>query len=958
MDYKDTLNLPNTKFKMKANLPQKEPEIAKVWDSSDIYSKIKEARSAQPKYVLHDGPPYANGHIHIGHALNKTLKDIVIKYKTMRGRFSDYIPGWDCHGLPVEHQLLKELKIKKEEIDQVKFRKKARDYALKFVKIQRKEFERLGIFGDWDNPYLTLDKVYEAGIIRSFAKLVKDGYIYKGLKPVNFCYTCETALAEAEVEYDDHTSPSVYVKFKIKAGSTPQPTTYPPKADPPLAGKPQPNTSILIWTTTPWTLIANVAVAVHPDAEYVVVDTGSGNIILAKQLLEQVKEVAALEGCNIVATIKGSELQGLTYDHPFGLREGKVVTADYVSMEEGTGCVHTAPGHGQDDYLTGLKYKLPIVMPVDEKGNFFGEASDFVGMNVHKANPSIIEKLKKLGLMLHDDKIRHSYPHCWRCKSPIIFRATEQWFVSIDHNDFRIKILSEINNIEWVPPQGQERISTMVANRPDWCLSRQRYWGVPIPVFYCIKCKKWIADEGLIENFAKIVEQKGTDAWFELKVEELLPAGFKCPNEGCDGTEFKKGEDILDVWFESGVSHQGVLKKRDTLSYPADLYLEGSDQHRGWFQSSLITALGVESKSAFKTVLTHGFVVDGEGKKMSKSTGNVIAPQDIIKDFGADILRLWVASSDYNDDVRISDTIITRLTDAYRKIRNTARFILGNLADFNPDTDIVPYEKMLEIDKWAVSRAHSLLKELEDFYERFQFHRVYHAIYRFCIIDMSNFYLDILKDRLYTFKSDSIDRRSCQSAMHEVLKSIVNAIAPILVFTAEEIWQNMPKGKDAPESAHLSLWPQVAELRSDKELEARWQELMNIRDAVLKTLEDKRTSGIIGSSLEAKVLLYAKDNNTFDLLKNYENILCELFITSQAVVSKDGLPEGALKDDKAPGLAIVIERAQGKKCARCWNYSESVGEDTNYSDICHRCKKTVEIMKGDIQDETRTQDKT
>ncbi|NQT95991.1 MAG: isoleucine--tRNA ligase [Candidatus Omnitrophica bacterium] len=928
MDYKDSLNLPKTKFSMKANLPQREPETLKLWNDTGIYEKIKDARSKNEKYVLHDGPPYANGHIHIGHALNKTLKDMVVKYKTMRGYYCEYIPGWDCHGLPVEHQLFKKLKKRKGDIPQVEFRKKAHEYAMGFVDIQKEEFKRLGIFGEWDNPYLTLDRGYEAGIIRSFAKLVEKGYIYQGLKPVNWCYRCETALAEAEVEYEDHTSPSVYVKFRIKESSQFKGEAF-----------------ILIWTTTPWTLIANVAVAVHPDSEYLLIKSSGQNIILAKQLLEQVVEKSSLGKYEVVATLKGKELEATTYDHPFGLREGKIVLADYVSMEEGTGCVHTAPGHGQEDYLIGQKYGLQTVMPVDAKGRFSDEAGEFKGMNVYEANPLIIDKLKSLNLLLHSEDIAHSYPHCWRCKNPIIFRATEQWFMSVDHNNLRKKILDKIKGVGWIPKQGEERISTMVANRPDWCLSRQRYWGVPIPVFRCKGCDEWIADYKLINYFAEIVEEKGSDCWFELDPKELVPKGYKCK---CGSGDFEKGEDIVDVWFESGVSHQSVLKDRKGLGYPCDLYLEGSDQHRGWFQSALITSMGIDGISAFKSVLTHGFVVDGMGRKMSKSFGNVISPQEIIKDFGADILRLWVASSDYNDDVRISNNIIARLTDAYRKIRNTARFALGNLSDFDPDKDRVPYEKMLEIDRWAVSKSHSLLKEIEDSYDSFQFHKVYHKLYTFCVVDMSNFYLDISKDRLYTFKSDSLERRSCQSAMYEVLNILVTAIAPIMVFTAEEIWLQMPKTKGMPESIHMQLWPDTKDLRVDKPLEATYGELKKIRDIVLKVLEAKRSSDIIGSPLEAKVNLYAESDKVRVLLNDYEEKFPELFIVSQASLLGGKAPEGAFRDDNFPEISITVDKAEGSKCTRCWNYSISVGKDKNFPDTCERCQKVLLDMKREV----------
>ena len=935
MDYKDTLNLPNTGFKMKANLPQKEPEIARFWESVDIYSKIRQVRQTKQKYILHDGPPYANGRIHIGHALNKTLKDIVVKYKTMCGYHCEYVPGWDCHGLPVEHQLFKKLNKRKDDVEQIAFRKKAYDYAMGFVDIQKEEFKRLGVFAEWENPYLTTDKDYEAAIISSFARLVEQDYIYKGRKPVNYCYRCETALAEAEVEYDDHTSPSVYVKFHITN----------PEFNP--AGLPDKKHYILIWTTTPWTLIGNVAVAVHPEAEYLFLEIDNNEtIILAKELLEQVAQSCSIENYKIRSTVKGKDLQHLKYSFPLSAAEndGQVVTAEYVSMEEGTGCVHTAPGHGQDDYLTGQMYGLETVMPVDEKGRFTSEAGEFAGVNVHKANDAIKDKLKSLGLLLHSDSITHSYPHCWRCKNPIIFRATEQWFMSIDHDDLRERLLNKIEEVEWIPKQNKQRISTMIENRPDWCLSRQRYWGVPIPVFQCKGCDTWIADSKLIEHFAKIVERQGTDAWFELDAKELLTNEYKC---ACGGNDFQKGEDILDVWFESGVSHHAVLEKRKNLSYPADLYLEGSDQHRGWFQSSLITSVAMNRDSAFRSVLVHGFVVDGEGRKMSKSLGNVTSPQEIIKNYGADILRLWVAFSDYNDDIRISDKIIARLTDAYRKIRNTARFILGNIYDFNPDKDIVPYEDMAETDKWAVLRAHSLLRDIDGFYKDFQFHKVYHSLYAFCIIDMSNFYMDMVKDILYTFRSDSARRRSCQSALYEILNIIAKVIAPVMVFTSEEIWQNMPKRKDMPQSVHLSLLPDITGLKRESALESRYEKLRKIRDAVLKVLEAKRVSGIIKSSLEAKVRLYAESEEVHGFLAEHESNLPALFIVSQVELYKRKQSPDAVAVDDLPDILIEVGKAEGEKCDRCWNFSKSTGSSQDYPSTCQRCQEVLIAMKGD-----------
>jgi isoleucyl-tRNA synthetase len=919
---------------MKAGLPQKEPDMLKFWGDKGIYPKIKLTRQGMPKYVLHDGPPYANGHIHIGHALNKILKDIVIRYKTMRGYYCEFIPGWDCHGLPVEHELFKKMNKRKADVSQVEFRKKAYDYAMGFVDVQRQEFKRLGIFGEWDEPYLTTDKSYESSIIRSLAGLVRMGYIYQGRKPVNWCYRCETALAEAEVEYENRVSPSVYVKFKMSdKGKKALPAA--------IRGK---NNYILIWTTTPWTLAANVAVAVHPASEYIIVEADGENIIMASALLEKVCAKTGFKGIPVVASLKGKDLEGMSYEHPFGYRQGIVVLADYVSMQEGTGCVHTAPGHGQDDYNTGRAYGLEVIMPVDERGVFTEQAGEFKGENVHKANGAIIDKLKGLGMLLFSETINHSYPHCWRCKTPIIFRATEQWFMSIDHNGLRGAIGSAIKEVNWVPGQGYERIRSMIDTRPDWCLSRQRYWGVPIPVFRCLRCKKWIADSVAIDHFAAIAERQGSGVWFETDIKDLLPKGYKC---ACGGIDFEKGKDIVDVWFESGVSHQGVLKKREGLEYPCSLYLEGSDQHRGWFQSSIITSMAIDNKSAFKSVLTHGFVVDGAGRKMSKSLGNVVSPQDIIGEYGADILRLWTAFSDYNDDIRISDEIMDRLVEAYRKIRNTARFMLSNLYDFNPRKDLVRYEDMRQIDKWAVSRARRLLRDTGAFYENFQFHKVYHNLYSFCIVDMSNFYLDIVKDVLYTFKDNSPQRRSCQSGLYIILEILAKVVAPVLVFTSEEIWQSMPGAEGMPESVHLSFIGDKQSFAIDDVLENKYKRLKQVRDTALKALESSRASGMIGSSLEAGIMLYAQTDETYDFLKANEKDLAALLIVSQAGVEKGHGPAASVEDDDLPSIRISVGRAEGRKCARCWNFSQTTGAGKTYPDVCSRCHDVLTSIKGE-----------
>ncbi|MDD5449592.1 MAG: isoleucine--tRNA ligase [Candidatus Omnitrophica bacterium] len=923
MDYKSTLNLPKTNFSMKADLPKKEPLALERWERGGLYGRILKARSGRPKYILHDGPPYSNGDIHIGHSLNKILKDIIVKYRTMRGYYSCYVPGWDCHGLPVEHQLFKELGIAKNQIGQVEFRRKAHDYALRYVEIQKSQFIRLGIFGEWDRPYLTLDKGYEADIVRSFGDLVKNGYIYKGLKPVNWCYSCETALAEAEVEYEDHVSPSVYVKFKLKDSK---------------------DHYFIIWTTTPWTLMANTAVAVHPEHEYSFIRSKDEIWVMMKDLTAASMKKIGITGYEVIKTARGSELEGVILRHPFIERDSIVVLADYVSNLEGTGCVHTAPGHGQEDYLTGLKYKLPVIMPVDEKGNFDNCCGEFSGIHVYKANELIIEKLKSMGALVLRENVSHSYPHCWRCKNPVIFRATPQWFMSIDHKTLRAHMLEVIaKKIKWVPASGRERISGMVTNRPDWCLSRQRLWGVPIIAFYCRQCGKELLDPKIIGHIAAIFETDGADAWFIKSEGELLPSSVRCRH--CGAKEFRKETDIIDVWFDSGVSHQAVLKRRKELSYPCDLYLEGSDQHRGWFQSSLIAAMGIDGISPFKTVLTHGFVVDGEGKKMSKSVGNVVSPLDVIKDYGADILRLWVASSDYTEDVRISGQILTRLADAYRKIRNTYRFILGNLYDFDPEKDAVRPNDMLEVDRWALSEANKLLESVTGFYEEFSFHNVFHNVYDFCVIQLSSFYLDILKDRLYIFGTKSIERRSGQTALFEILNVITRVLAPILVFTTEEVWESLYSDKDGS-SVHLSEWPSsnqgLLKVTGDKALDEKWPALIKVREEVLKALELKRETGQIGSSLEAAVWLYSPDKALQGLLKKNMAILPSIFIVSKAEVKEAEFGEAVIFGGLP--LFLKIEKAPGAKCQRCWNYSEYVGKDSVHPTLCERC---VNILKGE-----------
>ena len=925
MDYKPTLNLPKTEFPMKADLPKREPQILKQWVEADIYQLILQKSKDRSKFILHDGPPYANGDIHIGHALNKTLKDIIVKYKTMQGFYSAYVPGWDCHGLPVEHQLFKELQINKYEISQLEFRKKAYDYALRYVGIQKEEFKRLGVFGDWEHPYLTLAPDYEETILISLATLVKKGYIYRGLKPVNWCFKCETALAEAEVEYEDHTSPSIYVKFRIEDN------------------KDFPKDSFLvIWTTTPWTLIANVAVAVHPDFIYSYLKTDKGNLILAKDLLATVLSQIGIDKYEVIKEIRGKDLEGLVYPHPLFSRKGRVVCADYVSKDEGTGLVHTAPGHGNEDYLTGIKYKLDMIMPVDNKGNFDSSTGDLAGKNIFDSNEIILKKLQEKQALLFNSQTQHSYPHCWRCKHPVISRATKQWFLSVDHGNLRKKLIQAINNdIQWIPASGKERITAMINLRPDWCLSRQRYWGVPIPALICNKCKEEFLDVEVLENFAKIVSQEGSNCWFSRQIQDFLPKGLECPS--CKGSDFSKGSDILDVWFDSGVSSQAVLKKRKELEFPCALYLEGSDQHRGWFQSSLIPALCIDGISPYKSVLTHGFVVDGLGKKMSKSMGNVISPLDIIKDSGADILRLWVASSDYNEDIRISPEILARLAEAYRKIRNTARFILSNLYDFDPKINKPNYESLRKIDKWILYRLQVLLEEAEMAYNNFEFYKAYKRIYDFCNEDLSMYYLDMVKGRLYTCAAGSLERRSAQNVIYEVLNCLVRIIAPILVFTADEILGYMPgvRKDNAVSSVHLLEWPQVnpvyaqRDVPEDKNIESELKFIIELIPIIARALEEKRSTGAIGSSFDAKIKLLTNNSKRYTFLPSFKIELCEIFKVSQIEIEKNS------NSNVDTEIAIEVAKAEGSKCVRCWNYSVAVGKDRAQPLLCENCLGAV-----------------
>jgi isoleucyl-tRNA synthetase len=923
MDYKETLNLPLTTFPMKGNLPQREPEMLKLWDETSLYAKIEETGKDRPRYILHDGPPYANGHIHIGHALNKILKDIVLKSKRMSGFAAPYVPGWDCHGLPIELQVEKNLGSKKHEVSKLQMRKLCREYAAKFVAIQRAEFERLGIFGEWDTPYLTLHNSFEGAIARELARFAENGGLYKGKKPVHWCSSCGTALAEAEVEYADHNSPSVFVKFALKEdlGSV----------IPELSGK---SASMVIWTTTPWTLPANLAVAIHPELDYVALLVNGEILIVADGLKESFLAQIGAQG-EVVATFPSTLLERKLCRHPFYDQDSVILLGDHVTLEAGTGCVHTAPGHGQEDYELGLKEGLEVYNPVDNRGRFYENIEFFAGQFVFDANKHVIEKLIEVGALLGQKEISHSYPHCWRCKKPIIFRATEQWFISMEKNGLRENALAQINTVNWIPKWGKERIYGMIENRPDWCVSRQRSWGVPIAAFYCKSCGDVMADGRIMHHVADLFTEHSSDIWYDWDAAAFLPEGTVCPSCGKD--EFDKETDILDVWFDSGVSHAAVLELRGNLGSPADMYLEGSDQHRGWFHSSLLASVGTRGRAPYKNVLTHGFVMDGSGRKMSKSVGNVVAPDEVIKKFGADVLRLWVAAQDYRDDLRISQEILTRLSESYRRIRNTCRYILGNIHDFDPATDTVAYADMPEIDRWAMHQLELLKEKVLASYNDCEFHILYHAVNGFCTVEMSSFYLDILKDRVYTSRGSSLARRSAQTVMYTILDNLVRMTAPVLSFTAEEVWAVMPGVREA--SVHVALFPALTPECKDDALSARWEKMMKVRGEVSKALELARVKKVIGHSLDAAVAIKA-GGETAQLLNEFVGELAGIFIVSKAELS-DELTGEFYTAEGVEALEIQVSAAPGEKCERCWCYDEQIGQDAEHPTLCPKCLAAV-----------------
>jgi isoleucyl-tRNA synthetase len=927
MDYKKTLNLPNTGFPMKGNLAQREPERLKKWKEADLYHKIRQAFAGRHQFILHDGPPYANGEIHIGHAVNKVLKDIIVKSKTLSGFDVPYVPGWDCHGLPIE--LMVEKKIGKADIkvSPAVFRKACREYAAKQVDIQKEAFVRLGILGDWDNPYLTMDFAFEADIVRSLGKITQKGHVVAGAKPVHWCTDCGSALAEAEVEYEDKHSPAIDVRFQVVDESA-----FMGLCHHALEHEGHGLLSVVIWTTTPWTLPANQGVALSPDLEYVVVQCETERLVVAEALLKDTMLRYGNDNYHVIGYCKGSAWEYQLLQHPFYDRQVPVILGDHVTVEAGTGAVHTAPGHGQDDYIVGKKYGLPIDNPVGGDGVFLSNTEFFAGEHVFNANNHVLEVLESKGKLVHQQAILHSYPHCWRHKTPIIFRATPQWFISMNQNGLRKKALSEVKRVNWIPEWGQARIESMIEGRPDWCISRQRTWGVPITFFIHKETGELHPRTvELIEQVAKRIEEKGIEAWFELKKEELL---------GIEAADYEKMTDTLDVWFDSGVTHACVLDKREQLRFPADLYLEGSDQHRGWFQSSLLASTAMNDVAPYKAVLTHGFTVDKNGEKMSKSKGNVIPPQSVMKNLGADVLRLWIASTDYRSEMRVSDEILERTSDGYRRLRNTARFLLSSLDDFDPAKDLVSTPNLLALDRWLMDRAYLLQEEVKAAYETYQFQHIYQKVHHFCVLDLGGFYLDIIKDRQYTAKADSLARRSAQTAMYHVIEALTRWLAPIISYTADEIWQFIPGQRS--ESVFLETWYEGLVKLDDNAVMNRdfWQTIMSVRAAVSKELEKSRAKGDIGSSLNAEIELYCNPE-LFDTLNQLSGELHFIFITSNALVIADQFaPDDAIQTE-FEGVKLKVIVSEYKKCVRCWHQRYDVGEHVAHPELCGRCEENV-----------------
>ena len=917
-DYGKTLNLPKTDFPMRANLPEREPEIEKEVFEDDLYEKMLKKNEGHESFVLHDGPPYANGEIHIGHALNKILKDTIVRYKNLKGYYTPYVPGFDTHGMPTEKRAIEKLGLDRSKIPVSQFRDTCLDFARYYKDRQIEGFKRVGVLGDWKDPYITYDPKCEARQLGVFYDMYANGYLYRGLKPVYWCTDCESALAEAEIEYKDVDTTSIFVKFPIEDSKG-------------LFDKE--NTYFVIWTTTPWTLPGNVGITIGGEFEYSIVKTNQGNLIIATALVDNVMKEAGIEEYETIKTLSGEELEGVLCKHPFLDRTSRVVLGSddtiVVELGTGTGAVHTAPGYGKEDYLCGLKNGLEIVVTVDGKGYQTEGAGIFAGLKYDESNDKIIEWLEENKFLLKKQKINHSYPHCWRCKNPIIFRATEQWFCSVDK--YKDEAIKAAETVKWIPSWGADRISNMIKERADWCISRQRTWGVPLPIYYCKECGKEYITKESIEKLKTIFKEKGSNAWWDLTAEELMPEGAKCKECGC--TEFVKEKDIMDVWFDSGSTHQSVLVERG-LPYPADLYLEGADQYRGWFQSSLLTSVATNGIAPYKQVLTHGWTIDKEGKKMSKSLGNGISPQDVIKEYGADILRLWVLSSDYQSDVSLSKDILKQITEVYRKMRNTARYILGNTSDFDPDKDMVSYNELQEIDKYALLKLNDLVRKCTESYDNYDFHEAYQAINVFCVTDMSSFYLDIIKDRLYTAKANSKERRAAQTTMYIILDSLVRMLAPLTSFTAEEIWKYMNKSKNEKvESVMLTTYPEVNPQYENEELRAKWEKIVKIKEIVSKKLEEARAEKIIGHSLNAKVTLFA-EGDLYKFIKENKELLQTVFIISNLEVEEN-------QRSNEEKLGVKIEQAEGEKCERCCMYSTTVGEDKENPTICHRCSEAL-----------------
>jgi len=944
LELKKTLNLPKTNFPMKASLPENEPKQLAAWYGAHLYERILEARKGQPLFVLHDGPPYPTGEIHLGTGLNKILKDLIVKTKSMAGYYAPYVPGWDCHGLPIETQVEKELG-GKGKVPPAEFRKLCREFATRYVEQHKRDFKRLGIFGQWNDPYLTMSFDYEATIAGAFLDFMEKGYVYRGRKPVYWCIYDSTALAEAEVEYEDHSSPSIYVRYKLVQDGAPA-----QKIPAELKGK---NVYAIIWTTTPWTIPASMALAFNPAFPYAAVETDGEVEIVAAQLEHAVWETLGRKGSGkTLKTYSGQQLAqaGLKFQHPFLNRTVPAVLADYVELDQGTGIVHTAPGHGADDFLTGQKYGLETYAPIDDKGVYLEGLPEYKGKDVFAANPIIVKLLADRGALLANHPYKHSYPHCWRCHNPVIFRATEQWFIKMDQTGkgrqktLRQEALEEIHQVKWIPAWGEDRMHEMIEKRPDWTVSRQRFWGVPIIVFYCQGCGKRLEDYTALRHVVKWFEKEGADAWYQHSPEELLPRGTKC---ACGASHWRKENDILDVWFDSGSSHLAVLKGPE---WPADVYLEGPDQYRGWFHSSLLVATGTRDAAPYRSVVTHGWTLDEQGRPMSKSLGNALYPIEICERWGADLLRLWVASVEYQADVKMSERVMTQLSEAYRKIRNTFRFALSNLGDFDPTRDALANAELEEIDQWMLDRTADLVKKCREWYANYEFHRVYHAIHDYCVVDLSALYFDVLKDRLYTKARKNKSRRSAQTAVWKIADALVRLAAPVLVFTAEEIWKHLPKTAGAPESVHQAVFPEAVALAcgiAAREAE-RWERLAQVRSAVLLALEQARASKAIGGGLEAKVRLHAnaKAPGLQELLREKGSLLPALFIVSQVVVDPRE-SDGLVPSETLPGLAVKIERADGKKCERCWNYSSHVGENARYPTVCERCSEALEEIESD-----------